>query len=113
MSKFQEFWRIYPHYRARSKKAIARAKCDQITNGGMTTNARDSEGNSLKLTVVATPDEIIMGAKALRMAESEKKYCPGAQVFLNQSRWEDFDDLEAAAAEYDSFVLFREKRSRA
>ena len=96
---FDEFWGVYPHYRTRSKKVMARAKWDLITNGGMVASIRDDEGNTMRVTLQESPEVVIEGAKAYRMRLLEDdtpdyRYAAGAQVWLNQGRWEDIEEGE-------------------
>jgi len=59
------------------------------------------DGGRLKLDLRATPEEIIIGAKAYYMTMETFEYSAGAQVWLNQGRWMDFDDAEEQAERYD------------
>ena len=86
---------------------MSRAKWDAITNGGLHTTIRDNESNSMKVTLQADPEDIIRGAKAyhqsLLMDDSvpDLRFAAGAQVWLNQGRWEDLDDAEELAQRFD------------
>ena len=102
---FEDFWSIYPHHGARSKRAMAKAKWNAITGPGLDTNVRDSEGNSMRLNLKATPERIVGAAKAYRMSlsQDDMRYAPGAQVWLNQGRFDDYDatQLEEASKRWD------------
>ncbi len=103
MDQFDEFWRIFPHCGTRSKRIMAKAKWDEITKFGLNANIRDSEGNSMRVDLKASPAEIILGAKAYTMSltDNDRPYVPGAQVWLTHGRWADFVDAETRAARYD------------
>ena len=100
---FEDFWRVYPHHSARSKRAMAQAKWNAITGNGLETTVIDSERNSMRLNLKATPEEIVAGVKAYRMSLSQEdmRYAPGAQVWLNQGRWMDFENAAEVAQRYD------------
>ena len=100
MTDFDVWWKIYPHWSTRSKKALSKALWDNITGGGHSGSA-SVDGSRVKLTLQATPEELITGAKAYRMATEEQKYVAGAQVWLNQGRWLDHDDADDLAARWD------------
>ena len=100
MSPFETFWKIYPHYQARSKKAMSKAIWQAVTTVGHEATVT-MDGGRLKLDLRATPEEIIIGAKAYYMTMETFEYSAGCQVWLNQGRWMDFDDAEEQAERYD------------
>ena len=93
---FEDFWNAYPHHSTRSKRAMSKAKWDAITGPGLDTVAKDGEGNSMRLNLKADPQRIYRAAVAYRlgMSDNDKQYAPGAQVWLNQGRFEDYDDAQ-------------------
>ena len=98
---FEEFWKAYPHHSTRSKRAMSKAKWDAITGNGLDTVAKDGEGNSMRLNLKADPKRIYRAALAFRMgmSQDDMKFAPGAQVWLNQGRFEDYDDAQLEDAE--------------
>lgn len=94
---FEDFWREFPHCTAppRSKKAVSRAIFEQITTKG-----RETTVDGIRLNLVATAEEIIAGARAYaadidrdyeKSYAENRAYVPGAQVWLNQARWDDYE----------------------
>lgn len=94
---FDEFWKIYPKKFA---KAMAKAKWDLITgpNGLVTRSLDRDSGTYVSLTLKATPEEIIEGAKRYRAAnlksggygfKDDGKYICHPATWLNQGRWMD------------------------
>ena len=106
MTDFDEFWTAYPKHAQRSKKAVSRAIFEAITGPG-----RHTKVDGLDLSHQETPGVLIAAAKAYRMVliqssegdENPYKYAQGSQVWLNQGRFEDFDDdeREELAAKWD------------
>lgn len=100
-SRFDDFWKAYPFPR-RQGKAMAKAKFDQITNGGMTTRTLDRDsGMYVELTLQDSPENVIKGV--LAYAESHKNTGSGAfgykdggkfimhpSTFLNRGAWMDW-----------------------
>jgi|SRR3990167_3282300 len=98
---FDDFWNIYPHYKSRSKKALTRAIWEQITGDGRRTNV-----DGVRLSLRTTPERILAAAKKFQAdidrdytasTSENRQYVPGSQVWLNQARWEDFEDGKEAA----------------
>lgn len=112
MDGFDEFWATYPHHGTRSVKVMAKAKWQEITGKGLNAKIRDREGNTMNVTLTATPEEIITGTKAYRMSLDDPQYACGAQVFLNQGRWMDFDNAEELAARYDKLQAHKQELER-
>ena len=106
MTAFDEFWIAFPKHAQRSKKAVSRAIFEAITGSG-----RHTKVDGLDLYHRTTPEVLISAAKAYRMVliqssedeDAPYKYAQGSQVFLNQGRFEDFDDdeREELAAKWD------------
>lgn len=106
MTSFETFWRAYPRYAQRSKKAVSRALFEAITGPGLAVRV---EG--LTLHHKEAPATLIQAAKAYRMAlldasdpgEHEFKFAPACNVWLKQGRFEDHDpdERDRLAAKYD------------
>lgn len=101
MTTFEDFWKAYPHHATRSSKAMAKAKWNAITGQGLSAKMRDKEGNTMTVDLQASPQEIVNGAKAYSVSLDDKQYAQGAQVWLNQGRWMDFDNVDELAARFD------------
>lgn len=98
---FEEFWMAYPYPR-RVGKAIAQAKWNAITGGGLSTRTLDRDsGTYVSIDLKATPEEILAGVKKYDAKcrkkgtgefgyEDNGKYICHPSVFLNQGRWLDF-----------------------
>lgn len=93
---FEDFWTQYPR---RTGKAMARAKFQAITNGGIQTRALDRDsGQYVALVLEATPEELVAAAKAYRKSligpdfrlKIDEQFIPLASTWLNQGRFEDF-----------------------
>ena len=106
---FDQFWKIYPHHQARSKKAASRALFQAITGKGHEGTVI-IDGTRIRLTLTATPEEIVAGAKAYCQTLDDRQYAAGAQVWLNQGRWEDNDNVEELAAKYDRIQKIIEEK---
>ena len=118
MQEFDDFWKVYPHFQQRSKKAICRALFLKITGAGHT-----SKVEGLDITTQTTPGVLVSAAKAYHMtliktrtpASGENRdYVPGAQVWLNQGRFEDMEDAERIdlANQYDQHKARVMERAR-
>ena len=87
---FDQFWRLYPR---RIDKALAKAKWDAITNGGLSTRMLDRDsGQFIPITLQATAEEIMAGAKRWKdnlPLEYEEKFIPHPATWLNRGRWMD------------------------
>ena len=100
LSGFEVFWKIFPHCRKppRSKKVLSRGLFKMITTVG-----RQTKIDGIPLNLKASPAQIIAAAKAYA-AEIDKdyeqsdavnrQYVPGAQIWLNQGRYEDDPNFE-------------------
>ena len=104
---FDEFWDAY-HSERRRKKSACRVVFEKITSPeGYHTRTRDKDsGQMIDIHLQATPEEIIMGAKAYYYQECVRgdtpaKFILHSTTFLNQGAWEDFDDAEAMANRLD------------
>jgi len=96
MAKFEEFWKLYPR---KIGKHLARAKWEKITNGGLSTRTLDRDsGSYMEITLQATPDEIIEGARRYRDSQIDRrtyrliddgKFICHPATWLNQGRWDD------------------------
>lgn len=98
---FEEFWLAYPYPR-RVGKALAKAKWDAITNGGLKTRTLDRDsGQYVSIDLQADPAEIIAGVRKYEERcrkkgtgqygyEDDGKFICHPSVFLNQGRWMDF-----------------------
>jgi len=94
--RFDEFWKEFPK---KVGKPLAKAKWDQITNGGMTTRTLDKDsGNYVTLKLQATAEEIISAAKRYDDKQRDKntyklkddgRYTCNPATWLNQGRWMD------------------------
>jgi len=95
-SRFAEFWEAYPR---RVGKPVAKAKFDQIVNGGLITKTLDKDsGSFIEIELHATADEIIDGAKRYALSQIDKntyrlkdggEFIPHPSRWLNQGRWMD------------------------
>lgn len=93
---FEEFWFYYPR---RVGKPLAKAKFNQITNGGLKTRTLDRDsGQYVEIELSATPEELVEGAKRYRADQMDKntfkikddgKYTCHPSTWLNQGRWMD------------------------
>lgn len=93
---FDDFWLAYPR---RVGKPLAKAKWDAITGNGLETRTLDRDSNTyVCITLQATPEEIIEGAR--RYAKSQRdpdtyklkdngRYTCHPATWLNQGRWMD------------------------
>lgn len=95
-SRFEEFWKSYPK---KVGKPIAKAKFDQIVNGGLKTRTLDKDsGQFIEIELEASADEIIEAAKRYRSSQIDRntfkfkddgKYIPHPATWLNQGRFWD------------------------
>ncbi len=101
-SDFDAFWTAYPAPK-RIGKLMARAKFNQIINGGMKTRVLDRDsGRYIEIELSGTAEEIIAGVKkyAASMKKpgqwefgyaEEGKYILHPSTFLNRGRWLDYE----------------------
>lgn len=93
---FDEFWKEYPK---KIGKAVCRELWNHIVNGGLETKTLCRDSNSyVKITLKATPEEIIAGAKrydakmrdrtTFKLKDDGRFVCQPA-TWLNQGRWSD------------------------
>lgn len=78
---FEIFWESYPHNPKRRDKKSARAKFWAIVQ-------RRAKG----LERYATGEELVAAAKAYAATNPDRNFVPGAEVWLNKSRWIGFLD---------------------
>lgn len=87
---FEAFWKLYPR---KIDKALAKAKWDAITNGGLSTRMLDRDsGQYVDITLKASADEIMDGVRRYKdwlPLEYDEKYVPHAATWLNRGRWMD------------------------
>ena len=93
---FEDFWSRYPK---RVGKPLAKAKWDAITGPGLETRTLDRDSNTyVDITLTATPEEILEGAKRYAKSQIDPqtyklkdggKYTLHPATFLNQGRWLD------------------------
>lgn len=93
---FETFWKWYPK---KEGKALAKAKFNKITNGGLATRTLDKDsGTYEEIELSATADEIVEGAKRFVKSQIDPmthkirdggKYIPQPSRWLNQGRWMD------------------------
>ena len=91
---FDDFWQAYPR---KIGKPLARAKWEAITGPGLETRTLDRDSNTyVEITLTATPDEILEGAKRYTKSKMDPntykidtKYVCHPATWLNQGRWED------------------------
>ena len=90
---FDDLWDIWKSMGRRVGNAQARALYEQITSGGMDTTSM-VDGHRVALRLVATPEEIMEGAKAYRdmiiRTDTEVCFTKTLPVWLNQARYEDW-----------------------
>jgi hypothetical protein len=96
-SRFEELWKVWPR---REGKALARAKFDGIVRGAFQTRTLDkSAGEYMPMSLTATADEIIAGAKAYVQSQidtrtyrlkDDGKFVPHLSTWLGRAGWEDF-----------------------
>lgn len=95
MSDFETFWRIYPR---KVGKAMARSKWNAITGNGLQARCKDRDGNVMDMDLFARPEALIEAAKAYRYMtidkETPEQFIAHATTWLNQGRWEDYEDDE-------------------
>lgn len=108
MSDFDILWSVYPHAPGRkTKRTLIKATFNVVTGPGKTTYV-----DKLPIFSQATPAVLISAAKARHMellgaatpAEGPKyEFEQGLAVWLNQARFEDWDqdERERLAAKYD------------
>ena len=97
---FDEFWLWYPKPR-RVGRALAKAKWDAITNGGLNTRTLDKDsGQYVAIELQATPTEIIEGVKRYDKLMQDPgapvgtykdggKYVMHPSTWLNRGAWMD------------------------
>ncbi len=99
---FDDFWQAYPR---KVGKAMARAKFLAVTSQGLSVVARDRDGNRIDLTHQEAAEALVEAAKAYRLdcLDTEERYIAHPTTWLNQGRWEDYDETERRqkAAEMD------------
>jgi len=93
---FEDFWQHYPR---RVGKPLAKAKFDAITGSGLETRTLDRDSNTyVEITLTATPDEILDGAKRYRKSQidlqtyklkDDGRFTCHPATWLNQGRWLD------------------------
>lgn len=106
---FLPFWEAFPHCdtHQRSKRAVAKAVFKAIIGHG-----RNVKYEGLDLFHQTTPEAIVQAAKAYHMTFIKEStpangkcldFVPGAQAWLNQGRFDDFDaaERESLAKQYD------------
>lgn len=94
---FETFWLQYPR---KVGKALARAKFNAITNGGLQTKMRcPDSGMFVDVYLEATPEQLVEAARAFRKSlvgpdfklTVEERFIPHASTWLNKGRFEDFE----------------------
>lgn len=107
MATFDDFWAVYPR---KVDKAMARVKFEAITNGGAKLKMIDREGNSGAWEAKASPEELIIGAKAYALTQSDedKRYIKHPTTWMNHGCWNDFENAEELARRYDDRAAKRE-----
>ena len=115
---FLPFWKAFPHCdtHQRSKRAISKAVFKAIVGPG-----RSIKHEGLDLFHQTTAETLVQAAKAYHMTFIKEAtpangkcldFVPGAQAWLNQGRFEDFEagERESLAKEYDDFKQAQVKR---
>ena len=114
MDDFELFWSIYPR---KVGKAMARAKWSQITADGLDAKCRDRDGNVMKLALHAPAQALLDAVKVYAYqcmdAETPQKYIAHPTTWLNQARWEDYDEQTVAAyvTKYDTLQEYKRKHN--
>jgi len=88
---FETFWKCFPK---KLDKLMCRAKWDAITGPGLSTRMLDRDsGQYVAVTLRATPEEIVAGAKRYVSQfvdasnyKSDFTYCCHPSTFLNRGR---------------------------
>lgn len=93
MSDFESFWNAYPR---KVGKAMARSKWNAITGNGLQARCKDRDGNVMDMDLYSDPVVLVEAAKAYRYAsiDTEARFIAHPTTWLNQGRWEDYDDDE-------------------